>query len=54
MIKSNKIEKTEEQDIRIECPCNVFSLSYKDRNSRQMALTNLSNKFDLSGQLFRK
>ena len=53
MIKSNKIGKTEELVTlyQVECPCNVFSLSYKDRNSRQMALTNLSKKFDLSGQL---
>ena len=37
-----------------ECLWNVLSLSYKDRNLRQMALTNPSKKSDISGKLFWK
>ena len=37
-----------------ECLWNVLSLSYKDRNLWQMALTNLSKKFNMSGKLFWK
>ena len=45
MAKSNKIEKTEELIARYheaECLWNVLSTSQKDRNLRQMTLTNLS------------
>ena len=57
MEKSNKTEKTEEliegyQEA--ECLWNVLSPSYKDRNLQQMALINLSKKFDMSGKLFWK
>ena len=38
----------------VECFWNVLSQSYKDRNLRQMALTNLSKKFDMSDKLFWK
>ena len=31
-----------------------MSRSYKDKNLRQMALTNPSKKFDMLGKLFRK
>ena len=51
MAKSNKIQKPEELSA---CLWNALSLSYKDRNLRQMALTNLSKRFDMSGELFWK
>ena len=57
MAKSNKIQKPEELSARYqeaECLWNALSLSYKDRNLRQMALTNLSKRFDMSGELFWK
>ena len=46
MAESNKIEKAEELIAGY-----VLLLSYKDRNLRQMALTSLSKKFDISGRL---
>ena len=55
MAKSNKIEKTEEliaEYQEIECLWNVLSLSYKDRRLRQIALKNLSKKFDMSSKLY--
>ena len=55
--KTNKIQKTEELIAgyqEAECLWNVLSQSYKDRNLRQMTLTNLSKKFDMSGKLFWK
>ena len=54
MKKSNIIEKTEELMTgykETNCLWNVLSLSYKDKKLRQMALTNLSKKFDMSGKL---
>ena len=57
MVKSNKIEKTEEliaEYQEAECLWNVLPPSYKDRNLRQMALTNLSKKVDMSGKLYWK
>ena len=57
MAKSNKIEKKKEMVAEYqeaECLWNVLSPSYKDRNLRQLALTNLSKKFDMSGKLFWK
>ena len=50
LAKSNKILKTEKlvaeyQDA--ECLQNVLSPTYKNRNLQQMALTNLSKKFDM-------
>ena len=37
-----------------ECLWNVLSLPCKDKNLRQIALTNLSKKLDMSSKLFRK
>ena len=57
MVKLKKTENTEEliaQYQEVECLWNVLPLSYKDRNLRQMALTNTSKKFDISGKLFWK
>ena len=57
MVKSNKIEKTEELIAKYqeaECLWNVLPPSYKDINLRQMALTNLSKKVDMSGKLYWK
>ena len=57
MAKSNKIEKTEELIARYheaECLWNVLSTSQKDRNLRQMTLTNLSKTSDISGKLLWK
>ena len=57
MGKTNKIQKTEELIAgyqEAECLWNVLPPSNKDRNLRQMALTNLSKKFDMSGKLFWK
>ena len=57
MAKTNKIQKTEELLAgyqEVECHRNVLFPSYKDRNLQQMALTNLSKKFDMSGKLFWK
>ena len=57
MAKTNKIGKTEELIAgyqEAKCLWNVLSPSYKDRNLRQMALTNLSEKFGTSGKLFWK
>ena len=54
MEKSNIIEKTEELMTgykETKCLWNVLSPSYKDKKLRQMALTNLSKKFDMSGKL---
>ena len=55
MAKSNKIVKTEELITgyyEAECLWSVLSPPYKARKLRQMALTNLSKKFDMSGKLF--
>ena len=38
----------------LECLWNVLPPLYKDRTLWQMALTNLSKKFDMSGMLFWK
>ena len=57
MVRLNKIEKTKElikECWKVECLWNVLSPSLKDRNLLQMALTNLSKKFDMSGNLFWK
>ena len=57
LVKLNKTEKTEEliaQYEEVECLWNVLSLSCKDRNLPQMALTNPSKRFDVSGKLFWK
>ena len=57
MGKANKIQKTEELIAgyqEAECLWNVLPPSNKDRNLRQMALTNLSKRFDMSGKLFWK
>ena len=57
MTKTSKIQKTEELLAgyqEVECLGNVLFPSYKDRNLQQMALTNLSKKFDMSGKLFWK
>ena len=59
MAKSIKIEKTEELTAgyqEAECLWNVLSPSYKDKNLRQMALTNLRCYMFLhvSGTLFWK
>ena len=57
MAKPNKIEKTEEliaEYQETECLWNVLSPSYKCKRLWQMALTNLSKKFDMSGKLFWK
>ena len=57
MAKSIKIEKPEELVAgyqEAECLWNVLPPSYKDRNLRQMALTNLSKMFDISGKIFWK
>ena len=48
MTKSNKIEK-----IEVIAGKNVMSPSYKYRNLREMALTNLGKKFGMSGKLSR-
>ena len=55
--KSNKIEKNEELITgyqKAECIWNVLPPSHKDINLRQVALTNLSRKFDMSLKLFWK
>ena len=57
MAKSNKIEKTEELIAgyqEAKCLWNVLPPSHKDRNLQQMALTNLSKMFDISGKIFWK
>ena len=57
MAKSNKSEKTKELIAgyqEAECLWNVLPLFCKDRYLRQIALTNLSKKSDMSGKLFRK
>ena len=57
MAKSNKVVKTEELITgyqETECLWSVLSPPYKARKLRQMALTNLSKKFDMSGKLFQK
>ena len=57
MAKSNKIEKTEQLIAgyqEAKCLWNVLPPSHKDRNLRQMALTNLSKMFDISGKIFWK
>ena len=57
MAKTNKIQKTEELIAgyqEAECLWNVLPPSNKDRNLRQIALTNLSKTFDMSGKLFWK
>ena len=38
----------------VECLWYMLSPSYKDRNLRQIALTNPSKKFDMSSKLFWK
>ena len=38
----------------VECLWNVLSTSFKVKTLRQMALTNLSKKFEMSGKLFGK
>ena len=38
----------------VECPWNVLSPWYKDRNLPQMALTKPIKKFDMLGKLFWK
>ena len=56
MTKSVKIEITEELITgyqEAKCLWNVLSLSHKDRNLREMASTNLSKKFDMSGKPLR-
>ena len=56
-IKLDKIEQTEElvaQYQEVECLWCLLSLSYKDRNLRQMVLKNPSKKFGMSGKLFWK
>ena len=55
--KLNKIEKTEEmiaQYQEVECLWNLWPPLNKDRNLRQMTLTNRSKKFDMSGKLIWK
>ena len=57
MAKSNEIDKTEELIAgcqEAECILNVLSPTCRDRPIGHMALTNLSQKFDISGQLFWK
>ena len=57
MAKLNKFEKTEELIVgyqEAECLSNMLSPSHKDRNLRQMALTDLSKKSHMSGKLFWK
>ena len=54
MEKSNIIEKTEELMTgyqETKCLWNVLCSSYRDKKLRQMALTNLSKRFDMSGKL---
>ena len=56
MTKSVKIEITEELITGYQegkCLWNVLSLSYKDRKLREMASTNLSKRFDVSGKPLR-
>ena len=57
MAKPIKTEKTEELIAgyqEVESLWNVLSLSYKDKNVKQMALKNLTNKLDEAGKLFCK
>ena len=57
LVKLNKTEKTEEliaEYQEVESLWNVLSPSCKDRNLRQIVLTSLSKKFDISGKLFWK
>ena len=56
MAKSVKIEITEELITGYQegkCLWNALSLSYKDRKLREMASTNLSKRFDMSGKPLR-
>ena len=58
MTKPNKIEKKNEELItgyqEAEYLWNVLPPSHKDINLRQMTITNLNKKFDMSGKLFWK